>query len=62
MRKNRNTSNQFQKELTPEWLENRQYKKPNILKSNIIENDENFNKEVAAFKDKLNKSGINHFD
>lgn len=56
MRKNRNTSNQFQKkELTPEWLENRQYKKPNILKSNIIENDENFNKEVAAFKDKLNK-------
>ena len=52
----------FKKELTPEWLENRQYKKPNIFKSNIIENDENFNKEVAAFKDKLNKSGINHFD
>ena len=36
MRKNRNTSNQFQKELTPEWLENRQYKKPNILKATLL--------------------------
>ena len=26
----------FKKELTPEWLENRQYKKPNILKATLL--------------------------